>query len=243
MKEKNAKGAINMSNTSNSKALKGSKFWMQEIVNDDLLEARLEELLGEKNLHWATPLQVESYKEYQLKEPKIFSEVLGLSREAFKEKFSFWATNQPRWDAIAVSADGKILYLFEAKSHIKEMLSKISASNPNSIEKITNSMLKVFEEISNTDSENFAAWTNKYYQLGNRLTFLHFMNQMALPKICRTVLVLLNITDDETYISTPKEDWTRHYEEVFQEMLGKKFPPSNVKVIYFSGNQRIIGTA
>ena len=101
-----------MSNTSNSKALKGSKFWMQEIVNDDLLEARLEELLGEKNLHWATPLQVESYKEYQLKEPKIFSKVLSLSREAFKEKFSFWATNQPRWDAIAVSADGKILYLF-----------------------------------------------------------------------------------------------------------------------------------
>lgn len=231
-----------MSNTSNSKATKGSKFWMQEIVNNDLLEAQLEELLGEKNLRWIMPLQVESYKEYQLKEPKIFSEVLGLSRESFRENFSFWATNQPRWDAIAVSANGKILYLFEAKAHIKEMLSKISASNPDSIEKITNSMRKVFGGISDANSKNFTTWTDKYYQLGNRLTFLHFMNQMTLPKICRTVLVLLNITDDETYISTTKEDWSQHYKEVFQEMLGRKVPPPNVKVIYFSGIQRVKGT-
>lgn len=227
-----------MSNTSNSKAAKGSKFWMQKIANDDLLRARLEELLGEKNLHWLSPLQSESYKEYQLKEPKIFSEVLGLSREEFKEKFSFWATNQPHWDALAASADGKILYLFEAKAHLKELFSKISASNVDSIEKITNSMREVFAEMSESNAVEFRNWTNKYYQLGNRLTFLHLMNQMTLPKIRRAVLVLLNITDDETYISTPKEYWTRHYEKVFQEMLGRNFPPPNVQVIYFSGTSK-----
>ena len=224
-----------MSNTSNSRATKGSKFWMQEIANDDLLGARLEELLGEKNLRWISPLQVESYKEYQLKEPKIFSEVLGLSREEFREKFSFWATNQPHWDALAVSADGKILYLFEAKAHLKEVFSKISASNPESIKKITNSMCEVFNAITESNAADFASWLNKYYQLGNRFTFLHFMNQMTLPKIRRTVLVLLNITDDETYISVPKDDWIRHYEEIFQEMLGKKSPPPNVRLIYFTG--------
>ena len=63
--------------------------------------------------------------------------------------------------------------------------------------------------------------------------FLHFMNQMTLLKICRTVLVLLNITDDETYISMTKEEWSQHYEKVFQEMLGRKVPPPNVKMIYF----------
>lgn len=224
-----------MSNTSNAKATKGSKFWMQEIANNDLLKARLEELLDEKNLRWVLPLQAESYKEYQLKEQKIFSEVLGLSRGEFKEKFSFWSTNQPRWDAIAVSADGKILYLFEAKAHLKELLSKISASNLDSIEKIINSMHKAFATMTESDTADFANWTDKYYQLGNRFTFLYFMNQMKLPKIHRTVLVLLNITDDETYISTTKEEWTRHYEEIFQEMLGKKSPPPNVRVIYFKG--------
>ena len=221
-----------MSNTSNEKATKGSKFWMQKIVNDDSLRARLEEMLCEKSLRWYSPLQAESYKEYQLKEPKIFSEVLGLSHEEFKKIFSFWPTNQPHWDAIAASADGN-LYLFEAKAHVKELNSKISATNINSIEKILNSMRATFAEFSDTTAADFANWTEKYYQLGNRLTFLHFMNQLTFPKIFRTVLVLLNITDDEMYIPTPKEDWTRHYEEVFREMLGKNFPPPNVEIIYF----------
>ena len=221
-----------MSNTSNEKATKGSKFWMQKIVNDDSLRARLEEMLCEKSLRWYSPLQAESYKEYQLKESKIFSEVLGLSRKDFKIKFSFWPTNQPHWDSIAASADGK-LYLFETKAHVKEMNSKISATNPDSIEKILNSMRLTFAELSESGAGNFVSWSEKYYQLGNRLTFLHFMNQMTFPKIRRTILVLLNITDDETYISTPKENWTRHYEEVFREMLGKNFPPPNVEVIYF----------
>lgn len=226
-----------MSNTSNLRAAKGSKFWMQEIVNDNLLAARLEELLGEKNLRWLSPLQSESYKEYQLKESKIFSEVLGLSREKFQQKFSFWPTNQPHWDALATSLDGKILYLFEAKAHLKELFSKIKASNVESTKKITSSMHEVFVTLSESETANFANWTEKYYQLGNRLTFLHFMNEMTLPKVCRAVLVLLNITNDKTYISTPKEDWERHYEEVFSEMLGKKFPPPNVRVIYFSGTE------
>lgn len=225
-----------MSNTSNSRAEKGSKFWMQKIANDDLFATYFEKLLGEKNIHWLSPLQSESYKEYQLKEPKIFSEILGLSREEFRCKFSFWPTNQPHWDALATSANGEILYLFEAKAHLAEVLSKIHASNVDSIEKITSSMQKVFSIISEPGVADFANWTDKYYQLGNRFTFLHFMNQMILPKICRTVLVLLNITDDETYISTPKDDWERHYEKIFQEMLGKNFPPPNARVIYFSGN-------
>ena len=66
---------------------------------------------------------------------KIFSDVLGLDENEFKKNFSFWATNQPHWDAIATSADGKILYLFEAKAHLKELQSKIRASSAKSIEK------------------------------------------------------------------------------------------------------------
>ncbi|MBR1646774.1 MAG: hypothetical protein IJ685_08360 [Selenomonadaceae bacterium] len=43
----------------------------------------------------------------------------------------------------------------------------------------------------------------KFYQLGNRLTFMHFMNQITFPKINRVELIFLNITDDRNYISTP----------------------------------------
>ena len=220
-----------MSNTSNTRATKGSKFWMQRIANDETLTARLETLLDEKVLRWLSPLEAESFKEYQLKESKIFSDVLGLSRDEFNEKFSFRATNQPHWDAIAVSADGKILYLFEAKAHIKETFSKISASNPDSVKKISNALKITFDELS--DAGNFTTWTEKFYQLGNRLTFLHFMNKMTFPTIRRVILVLLNITDDTTHIPTPQIDWVRHYEEIFREMLGKNFP-SNVRIIYFN---------
>jgi len=222
-----------MSNTSNSKGEKGSKFWMQEIVNNVSLKKQIEILIGD-SLIFISPLKSESYKEYQLKEQKIFSNVLGLDESEFKKNFSFWATNQPHWDAIATSADGKILYLFEAKAHLKELQSKIRATDEKSIKKITNSMKKVFDEIS-IGNANFSSWTDKYYQLGNRFTFLQEMNQIKFPKIERTILILLNITDDKTYIPTSKENWQKHYEEVFLEMTGNKNPPTDVKILYFSG--------
>lgn len=222
-----------MSNTSNERATKGSKFWMQRIANDELSTARLETLLGERNLRWLSPLEVESFKEYQLKEPKIFSAALGLSRDEFRDKFSFWPTNQPHWDAISVSADGKILYLFEAKAHVKETFSRISATNPASVKKISTALRATFDELSTAG--DFATWTEKFYQLGNRLTFLHFMNQMTLPKIERVELVLLNVTDDRTFIPTPQKIWARHVDEMFREMLGRSQPPPNMSVIYFSG--------
>ena len=125
------------------------------------------------------------------------------------------------------------MYLFEAKAHIKETFSKISATNPDSVKKISTALRVTFDELS--DAGDFATWTEKFYQLGNRLTFLHFMNRMMLPTIERVELVLLNITDDRTFIPTPREDWLRHYKEIFREMLGKNFPPPTVLVIYFSG--------
>ena len=222
-----------MSNTSNERARKGSKFWMQAIANDELLTARLETLLDERNLQWLSPLEAESFKEYQLKEPKIFSDALGLSRDEFREKFSFWPTNQPHWDAIAVSADGKVLYLFEAKAHVKETFSRITATNPDSVKKISAALRVTFDELSTAG--DFAAWTEKFYQLANRLTFLRFMNRMTLPKVDRVELVLLNVTDDRTFISTPQEIWARHVDEMFLEMSGRSQVPPNVRVIYFSG--------
>lgn len=227
---------MNISNTANSAAAKGSKFWMQKIVNEKFFTIQVEEILAEKNLVWISPLESESYKEYQLKEQKIFSNVLGLTKDEFRKKFSFWASNQPHWDAIATSADGKILYLFEAKAHLKELESKIRAGDKSSIEKITRSMFEVFKEISALDESKFFLWKEKYYQLGNRLTFLQKMNQTHFPKIQKTALVLLNIVNDETYIATSKEDWARHYEKVFEEMTGKNFPPPSTKIIYVFGN-------
>ena len=58
------------------------------------------------------------------------------------------------------------------------------------------------------------------------------MNKMKFEKFKLTILIWLNITKDKTYISTSQEEWTKHYEEVFIEMIGKKQPPKNTKIIY-----------
>ena len=115
-------------------------------------------------------MKSESYKEYQLKKPKIFSTIFGLSKEDFKYKFSFWANNQPHWDAIATSSDGEILYLFEAKAHLNELKSKINATDQNSIEKIKTSMKKLLMKFLNQ------AQTLKIGQINiiNLETDLHF---------------------------------------------------------------------
>ena len=111
---------------------------MQKIVNDKTLRIRLEKKIGDTPLVWYSPLNCESYKEYQLKESKIISNVLGLEKKAFEKQFDFWPSNGPHWDAIATSADGRVLYLFEAKAHLKEIQSKLSATNKDSISIIKN---------------------------------------------------------------------------------------------------------
>ena len=226
-----------MSNTSNQLAEKGSKYWMQKIVNKDSLKIHLEQQLNEANLRWYSPLESESYKEYQLKKSQIMENVLGLDKSAFADKFSFWPSNEPHWDAIATSCDGSILYLFEAKANIDEIRSSCSASSEESKKLIEHSMKEVYEAISDTSVGNFSSWFNKYYQMGNRLTFVYKMNHMDFPKIKNVKLVLLNIVDDKTYIPISQKEWKQHYNSVFKEMIGKEEPPKNTIVLYFSGKE------
>ena len=224
------------SNTKNGLAEKGSKYWMQKIANDKLCKTQLEKLLGNAPLAWISPLCSKLYKEYQLKEPDIMSKVLELEKKDFADKFSFWPSNGPHWDAIATSVDGSILYLFEAKSHLKEVRSKCSATNQDSINLIKSSMYKVYEKIAGKGKGDFSSWESPYYQLGNRLTFLYMMNQTAFPKIKEVKLVLLNIIDDKTHklnMRVSQKAWEDHYDTIFMKMTGKKEAPKNVILLFF----------
>lgn len=58
-------------------------------------------------------------------------------------------------------------------------------------------------------------WTDEFYQLANRLAFLHLLNnELKIP----TWLALVNFTDDETYLPTSLEEWFSHYKDVFKKM-------------------------
>lgn len=218
-----------MSNTSKGKGTKGSKFWMQEVVNTDL-QKELNAAIGEE-LIWLSPLKgVNSdYLEYELRQQYICN-AIGITEEQRKRIFSFWPNRQPQWDGIALSEDKKTLYLVEAKAHLKELRSKISAGKE-SRTLIEKSMEEVFSTYY--ADGNFLYWKDVYYQLGNRLTFLNKLNEISPETGIKVKLVLLNFVGDYTYKSTTKKQWENHYKEVFKDMIGCEGVPKDVIVVNF----------
>ena len=124
----------------------------------------------------------------------------------------------------------KTLYLVEAKAHLKELKSNISAGEESKC-LITKTMKEIFDK--KYSKGNFNKWLNGYYQLGNRITFLEELNKISHKTGLKVRLVLLNFVDDYTYIPTSEEEWKEHYESVFMEMLGKKDVPDDTLIIYF----------
>lgn len=190
-----------MSNTSKGPATKGSKFWMQYVVKN--LQDELNSKIG-CDLTWISPLEGNNkeYLEYELKQDYM-CKILNISVEEKEKIFSFWPNRQPQWDGIAITKDNSTLYLVEAKPHLSELKSKISAKNPNSKDLILKTMKEVFE--SNYPKGSFQMWTNEYYQLANRLTFLHKLNEKLKIKNINVKLVLLNFVGDNTYRPTSEE--------------------------------------
>lgn len=209
-----------LSNTSKGRGKKGSKFWMQTLVNLDNGSALSKAIQTEDNcigdIKWLSPLKIDSYGEFKTKQ------IPGLE----KAKFSFWPDSGPWWDGIGIDDKGCIL-LVEAKGHVSETKTKCAASSEVSREKICKSMQEVYDSSTNSNNYDEDAWLNKYYQLGNRLTFLVKLRDQGY----NVKLVLLNIVNDPTHIATSLDAWEKHYDEVFQIMLGTKKQPDNLIMV------------
>lgn len=107
----------------------------------------------------------------------------------------------------------KGLLLIEAKAHIDETSSQIKATSDKSrklIQATLHEVQAIFGSTSSIDS-----WLYDYYQLANRLSFLHLLNEkLKIP----TWLVLCNFVNDKTHISTDLNEWLFHYHTVFNKM-------------------------
>lgn len=220
-----------MSNTSKGKGVKGSKYWIQIVVNSDQRD-KLNAAIGDR-LIWISPLENEQFAEYQLKQSKIRNS-LNIDQKYSKEIFSFWPARQPQWDGIAISEDKSTLYLIEAKSHLNELKSKISARSESSRQLIVKTMEEVISR--NYPKGSIDLWLNVYYQLGNRITFLHKMNDINKTTGLKVKLVLLNFTEDPTYKPTTAVQWNNHYKEVFKGMFGFETTPQDVLLVNFPVN-------
>ena len=188
------------SNTSKGRGIKGSKYWIQTVIEDECLRNKLDSMIGEP-LVWISPLvgSKNTYDEYELKDSYVCDQ-MGVSTDDAQSLFSFWPKRQPQWDGLAFDSTGHTLYLIEAKAHLAELDSKCSASNLESKALILKSMQTIHDRYF--PKGNFDSWVNNYYQLGNRLTFLRILNEKSFGHINAVKLVLLNFVNDQKYKPT-----------------------------------------
>lgn len=219
------------SNTSKGRGIKGSKYWIQTVIEDECLRNKLDSMIGEP-LVWISPLagSKNTYDEYELKDSYVCDQ-MGVSTDDAQSLFSFWPKRQPQWDGLAFDSTGHTLYLIEAKAHLAELYSKCSASNPESKALILKSMQTIHDRYF--PKGNFDSWVNNYYQLGNRLTFLRILNEKSFGHINAVKLVLLNFVNDQKYKPTTEHEWLEHYENVWFEMIGRRSAPQDVIVINY----------
>ena len=233
-----------MSNTSKGLGKRGSKLWIQFLVNhkhgDKLSKCIIQEDNSISKIKWLSPLKQEDYEEYMLNSDIILERIRSEGVNIDKNMIlNFWPSQSPHWDAIGIYYDEENLpglLLVEAKANIREMISKKS-SVPTSSRSQQNTLL-IEKSMHDAYSEfgsgsNFASWMEKYYQLGNRLTFLHKLKSHFPVK-----LILLNIVNDETYIKCSFEEWQDHYRNVFAEMTNIRNLPSlktkNIDIVYYN---------
>lgn len=227
-----------MSNTSKGAASKGSKHWMQAVVKDNALRARLEDMMGEKTpLCWISPLKSDDYSEYRLNSPSLYNR-FETTKEDIRSVLSFWPSGGPNWDGLAMSND--TLFLMEAKSHLAEMRASCRAKSRESRGLIQATMKEVQERYY--PHGDYSDWEKEYYQLANRLVFLHKLNEKApFGKIKKVTLVLLNFVNDTTHEvkkRTSEDMWRAHYKEVWRKMAGSETTPDGVINLFFDVGQK-----
>ena len=210
-------------NKKSGKADQGSRLYLQEYMahaQDELSElmiAASPSLLAfvdsKTKIEWKSPLVEDDFYEYR----DDFIKVLGLEQEKYQKATQalrkFWPKNGPQWDGLAIATgdNGELgLLLVEAKAHITETKSDLKAESQVSIDLINQSMA-ITQGYYGLKQTN---WTQNHYQLGNRIAFLYFINELLrIP----TWLVLVNFTDG-VYKTTSRGEWLAHYHEIYGDM-------------------------
>jgi len=215
-----------MSNTSKGPARKGSKFQMQRIT---LPENKIEfDKYIQDELNWISPVMEDNFVEYRMNS-KILLERLNISPEVKKQFInSFWPSPQPQWDGIAWGQD-KVLYLFEAKSHISEIQSA-KEGNPKNDQLKYESIMKCAKTLFGIDDtdNNRKIWCKKYYQISNRIAFANRLKDIknaGYGNFNRVILIFLNFINDRTWEKDNRmvrdiHSWDSHYEETILPRLG-----------------------
>jgi hypothetical protein len=167
------------------RADKGSRYYLQNLVNDSSETLNLAMLSRSPSLsayhsdepRWVSPLARQNYREFR---DAGFLRSVGLSHLKYSLS-RFWPRFGPSWDALATvagEADRHGVILLEAKNHFKELGASPCGAKGHSLEKIGGSLSFVKNALGVGESAN---WLGKYYQYANRLAHLHWLCSEGIP--------------------------------------------------------------
>lgn len=167
-----------MSNTSIGLATKGSKLAIQRLSlkgNTPVINKILDD-----ELDWISPRKDNNYREYRMNSPIILSQ-LGITPNLKKQYFKdFWPSPQPEWDGIAIGRN-HTLYLFEAKSHFREIVPAKEGNPLNDQLKHGTIMLTAQNLFGINDTPSYhKTWCFDYYQISNRIAFQQKLREISL---------------------------------------------------------------
>lgn len=190
--------------------IKGSQKWIQRAVNErwSTLERPLLDRIGSANVEWLSPLAADEYAEY-----RDGSLLKHLGRpDLIPALAEFWPTGGPRWDALGKTDHGDVI-LVEAKAHIAEMFSSPTGASGDSRKRIEKALDEVAQILHAKPRR--APWTEFFYQIANRLAFLHFLRSHNVP----AWLVFVNFLGDrEMGGPTTPEEWAAAYQVALHVM-------------------------
>lgn len=201
---------------------KGSKGMIQCLVNEH--KSLLDEKLG-VNLSWISPIERTQFHEYQLNSCFVSAEI-GLPSDAFE---NFWPSRQPQWDGLAMDDKHKTLYLIEAKSRLSEIepgnyLAKDAGENKKANFMIKkNTIMNIKKHYASNSDDKL--WLHTYYQVSNRLAFLHKLKEFTpVAKYNDVKLIFLNFENDSSWDSESKRQsvpgggWKKKYADILQQL-------------------------
>lgn len=190
---------------------RGSLKWIQTAVNErwPALDQPILDAIGpDREIVWRSPLASDNFAEYR---DGSFLDLIGQSQLRPRLE-QFWPKGGPQWDALGVSTRGDVL-LVEAKAHVAELCSPASAASPTSLAIIKASLDATAERLGARLDR--ADWAKHFFQLGNRLAHLHFLQSCNVS----AWLVLVNVIGDaEMNGPTCPEAWETAYQVAFHVM-------------------------
>ena len=204
------------------RASKGSKFHLQNLVNDYpeylncLILSSSPSLRTYAAAHpkWVSPLASNDYTEYQ---DKQFLEAIGYLNLS-KKLAEFWPRRGPVWDALA-TVEGKSgsrgVILLEAKSHIEELANPSYAckATRKSLDRIKNALTIVKHDLK---VKRKAEWLGDYYQYANRIAHLYFLT--ILTQVPAWMVFLYFVGDVEQNGPSTVIEWTTPIDKMRQAL-------------------------